>query len=139
MIDPLILPLAALGIPIIVVPTALAFKHAAKLRDLEHAEKMRALELGRFNPGDGEWTTNGRIGAGIGAGVPIVAMLAAMMASLEVGFHQEIWLSSGLVGVAGVICGTLLAALSRSVAPAAQSLAKPVYEPDAFDVVGSRG
>jgi hypothetical protein len=137
--DPLLIPIFAMAIPIIVVPTALAFKHAAKLRDLEHAEKMRALELGRFNPGDGEWTTNGRIGAGIGAGVPIVAMVAAMVASLEVGFHEEIWMSSGLVGVAGVICGTVLAALSRSACAADRSAAKPVYEPDAFDVVGTRG
>ena len=77
MIDPLIIPLAALGIPIIVVPTAMAFKHAARLRELDHTERMRALELGRFNPGDGEWTTNGRIGKPIRASVPIVAMIAA--------------------------------------------------------------
>jgi hypothetical protein len=139
MIDPLIIPLAALGIPIIVAPTAMAFKHAAKLRDLEHAEKMRALELGRFNPGDAEWTTNARIGAGIGAGVPIVAMIAALVASMEVGYHEEIWTSSGFVGVAGVICGAILAAQPRSAVAADQSTAKPVYEPDAFDVVGTRG
>lgn len=139
MIDPLIIPIAALGIPIVVVPTALAFKHAAKLRDLEHAEKMRALELGRFNPGDGEWTVNGRIGAGIGAGVPIVSMIAAMVASLEVGFHEEIWMFSGMVGIAAVICGSILAAKSRSAASEGHSVAKPVYEPDAFDVVGTRG
>ena len=138
MIDPLILPLAALGIPIVVVPTALAFKHAAKLRDLEHAEKMRALELGRFNPGDGEWTTNGRIGAGIGAGVPIVAMIVAMITSLDAGFHSEIWMFSGMVSIAAVISGSILAAKSRSTAPD-QPDAKPIYEPDAFDVVGSRG
>lgn len=138
MIDPLIIPLAALAVPIIVAPTAMAFKHAAKLRDLDHAERMRALELGRFNPADGEWTTNGRIGAGIGAGVPIIAMIAAMIATLETGFHQEIWMFSGMVGVAAVICGTILAAGARS-AEVKGIDAKPVYEPDAFDVVGSRG
>ncbi|HEY2158672.1 MAG TPA: hypothetical protein VGH33_23780 [Isosphaeraceae bacterium] len=137
--DPLIIPIAALAIPIIVAPTAMAFKHAAKLRDLEHVEKMRALELGRFNPGDGEWTTNGRIGAGIGAGVPIVSMIAAMVTTLEAGFHEEIWMATAMVGVAGVICGTLLVGLSRSAAAKDQSDAKPVYEPDAFDVVGTRG
>lgn len=139
MIDPLIIPLAALAIPIIVAPTAMAFKHAAKLRDLEHAERMRALELGRFNPADESWSVNGRIGAGIGAGVPIVALITAMVATLEGGFHEEIWMSSGMVGVAGVICGTVLAAQARSAAAKDQSAAKPVYEPDAFDVVGSRG
>jgi uncharacterized membrane protein len=139
MIDPLMIPLAALAIPIVVAPIGMAFKHAAKLRDLEHAEKMRALELGRFNPADGEWTTNGRIGAGIGAGVPIVAMIAAMVTTLEAGFHEEIWMASGLVGVAGVICGTLLVALPRSAKAGEPADAKPVYEPDAFDVVGTRG
>jgi hypothetical protein len=66
-------------------------------------------------------------------------MGAAMFATLETGFHEEIWMSSGLVGVAGVICGTLLAALSRPAVAADRSAAKPVYEPDAFDVVGTRG
>jgi hypothetical protein len=138
MIDPLIIPLAALAIPIIVAPTGMAFKHAAKLRELEHAEKRRALELGRFNPADGEWTVNSRIGAGIGAGVPIVSMIAALVATLEAGFHEEIWMFSGMVGIASVICGTVLAASGRSAAKA-PSDAKPVYEPDAFDVVGTRG
>jgi hypothetical protein len=137
--DPLLIPLAALAIPIVVAPTAMAFKHAAKLRDLEHAEKMRALELGLFNPGDTEWTVNGRIVAGIGAGVPIVAMIAALVATLESGFHQEIWMFSGMVGIAAVISGSILAAKSRSDAREIQSVAKPVYEPDAFDVVGTRG
>jgi hypothetical protein len=139
--DPLLIPLAALAIPIVVAPTAMAFKHAAKLRDLDHAERMRALELGRFNPADESWTVNGRIGAGIGAGVPIVAMIAALVASLEVGFHEEIWMFSGMVGIAGVICGTVLASGARSEAraKAADDHAKPVYEPDAFDVVASRG
>ncbi len=138
MIDPLIIPIAALAIPIIVAPAGMAFKHAAKLRDLEHAERMRALELGRFNPADGEWTTHGRIGAGIGVGVPIVAMIAAMVSSIEVGFHQEIWMFSGMVGTAAVIAGASLAAKSRPDFTG-EPVAKPVYEPDAFDVVGTRG
>jgi hypothetical protein len=138
MLDPLIIPLAALAIPIIVAPTGMAFKHAAKLRDLEHAERMRALELGRFNPADGEWTANGRIGAGIGAGVPIVAMISAMVATLETGFHQEVWMFSGMVGIAAAICGTCLAAKARPDFTG-EPVSKPVYEPDAFDVVGTRG
>jgi hypothetical protein len=138
MIDPLIIPIAALAIPIIVVPTSLAFKHAAKLRDLEHAERMRALELGRFNPGDESWSVPAKLAAAIGAGVPIVAMLAALLASTEAGFHPEIWMFSGMVGIAGVCGGTTLATRSRPAAPATP-VEKPVYEPDAFDVVGTRG
>ena len=45
---------------------------------------------------------------------------------------------SGMVGIASVICGTVLAAQGRSAAKSAPD-AKPVYEPDAFDVVGTRG
>ncbi len=138
MIDPMILPIAALAIPLVIAPAKMAFSHAAKLRDLEHAEKMRALELGRFNPADGEWTTHARIGAGVGVAVPIVAMIAAMMATLEVGFHQEIWMFSGMVGTAAVISGACLAAKARPDFTG-ETAAKPVYEPDAFDVVGTRG
>ena len=138
MIDPLILPLAALAIPIVVAPIAMAFKHAAKLRDLDHAERMRALELGRFNPGDEQWTVATKLAAGIGAGVPIVTMLAATFATLEAGFHQDIWMASMVVGVAGVICGTCLAA-SKSRGVADRSDQKSVYDPDALDVVGRRG
>jgi hypothetical protein len=138
-IDPLIIPLAALAIPIIVAPTSMAFKHAAKLRELDHAERMRALELGRFNPGDESWSVPLKISAGIGVGVPIVAMIAAMIASLGAGFHEGIWIPAGTVGTASVIAGACLAGESLKARARPAPEVKPAYDPDAFDVVGSRG
>ncbi len=90
MIDPLDHPHRALAIPIIVVPAELAFKHAAKLRDLEHAERMRALELGRFNPGDEDVDRrHARLGAeGSARACRSSSMIAAMVATLETGFHR---------------------------------------------------
>jgi hypothetical protein len=139
MIDPMIIPLAGLAIPIIVVPMSLAFKHAAKLRDLEHAERMRALELGRFNPGDESWSVPAKLAAAIGAGVPIVTMIAATIASLVAGFHEVIWIAAGGVGTASVICGACLGGELLKAGARQAVDAKPAYEPDAFDVVGTRG
>jgi len=59
--DPLIVPLAALTIPIVVAPTAIAFKHVQRLRELEHIERMRALELGWVLPKDEPWWSPARI------------------------------------------------------------------------------
>ena len=65
------------------------------------------------------------------------------MASESLGFHEEIWLSAGIVGLAGVVSGSLLANRhlaapngSRDDAPWGS---KPDVEADAFDVVSSRG
>ncbi len=47
-----------------------------------------------------------------------------------------------MIGVAGVICGSILAAMQiskRDQSSAASAVEKPAYEPDEFDVVGSRG
>ena len=46
--DPLIIPIVALLVPIIIVPTALGIKHARYLREVEHAERMRAMDQGRL-------------------------------------------------------------------------------------------
>ena len=54
--DPLIIPIVALLIPIIIVPTALGIKHAKFLREVKHAERMRAMELGRTRAEDESWS-----------------------------------------------------------------------------------
>ncbi len=41
--DPLIIPIVALLIPMIIVPTAMGIKHARYLREVEHKERMRAM------------------------------------------------------------------------------------------------
>ena len=141
--DPLVIPIVALAIPIIIVPTAMGIKHARYLREVEHAERMKAMELGRTLPGDESWTPAG-LAATIGAGVPIAAMLVAFVVSRSTpnpDVVESIVKMAGMVGLGGVICGTVLAAqqFARRAEPVARPVEKPSYDPDAFDVVGRRG
>jgi hypothetical protein len=142
--NPLVIPVIALLIPIVIVPAALGIKFAQRQRELEHAERMRALELGRTLPQDEPWWSPSKIAATIGAGVPVGSSLCAWLATESSGYHEEVWLFSGMVGVAGVICGSILAAKqlahrAEAERAAASANAKPLMDSDAFDVVGSRG
>jgi hypothetical protein len=139
--EPILIPIVALLIPIIVVPTALGLKHARFLREVEHRERMRAMELGRALPESQSWSPTGLAGA-IGAGVPIASMVIAGMAthSDAHSYAASIWKAAGLVGLGGVICGTILAALRFAARPQpAPDMVKADYDPDAYDVVGRRG
>ena len=144
--DPIVIPIVALLIPMVIVPTALGIKHARFLREVEHAERMRAMELGRDLAEDESWTPAG-IAVSIGAGVPIVSMLIAWMATRSFNIVdapiETIWKMAGMVGLGGVICGTILASqqIMRREKPAsvASFEEKPAFDPEAFDVVGRRG
>src|SRR6185312_16780603 len=141
--DPLILPIIALVIPIVIVPTVLGIKHARFLREVEHAERMRAMELGRTLAGDESWSP-ASVAVVIGAGVPIAAMLIAFMSGKS--FHnveqiRAIWQTASTVGLGGVICGTALGAQlfsKRHQATPVSHEEKPAFDPEAFDVVGRR-
>lgn len=139
--DPLIIPIVALLIPMVIVPTALGIKHARYLREVEHAERMRAMELGQTYHTDRDGSP-ALLAGGIGIGVPIVSMGIAFEVAKTVESSDALWAAACMVGVAGVICGTILAGIqfARRDQPAAASrVEKPVYDPDQFDVVGSRG
>ena len=141
--DPLVIPIVALLIPIIIVPTAMGIKHARFLREVEHAERMRAMELGRTLAEDESWTPAG-LAATIGAGVPIAALALAVFAGRMIPdplVLASAWKADGMVGLGGVICGTALAFLHISNRASAAPVAgeKPAYDPDEFAVVGRRG
>src|SRR5262249_11690942 len=124
-------------------------------RELEHIERMRALEVGRSYPGDNEGGFLGLphraipalIAVAIGAGVPLGVFLFALLASLIGGYQQELWLALGLVGLGAVISCTVLAhgafqmMPSNSASERSESFAdsKPLVDEDAYDVVSSRG
>jgi hypothetical protein len=142
--SPLLLPIVALGIPVVLVPIILGLKQARLERELEHAERMRALELGRTLPRDEPWWSPARVCVAIGAGVPVGSFLFAWLSSGSVGYHEEIWVSAGCVGAVSVISGSLLAARHFTLRARAESeraalVAKPAFDADAYDVVGSRG
>jgi hypothetical protein len=142
--DPLLIPIAGMAIPLILVPTILVLRHARLERELEHAERIKALELGRTLPQDEPRWTPARICVAIGAGVPIGVFGLAFLASQTVNDPQPVWVAAGFIGVAGVVCGTFLAghylthdSPSKWVVNLGQT--KPDVEADALDVVGSRG
>jgi hypothetical protein len=143
MIDPLLIPIIGMAIPIVIVPTSLHYRHARHLRGLEHAERMKALAMGRSLPQDEPWWSPARMCLAIAAGVPAGVFFCAWMASESLDFHEEIWLSAGIVGLSGVVSGSILAhrhlAAREWVRDEAPWGSKPGVEADAFDVVSRRG
>lgn len=143
MIDPLVIPIVGMAIPMVIVPTSLYYRHARHLRELEHAERMKALAVGRSLPQDESWWSPPRLCLAIAAGVPASVFFVAFLASESLGFHEEIWLSAGIVGLAGVVSGSMLAnrhlAAREWMRDNAPWGSKPDVEADAFDVVSSRG
>ncbi len=104
-----------LSFTVTMVPILLGFRHSRRKLELEHAERMRAIELGQpvhrqAEPEDEPWTEAARLAKAIGVIVPQRSLGSAFLASLLLGVHQEIWIAAGMVGLAGVVCGGLLAA-----------------------------
>ncbi len=138
--EPLLIPIVAMLVPIVIVPTALVFKWLRRERELEHVERIRAMELGRVLPRDEPFWSPARIAVSIALAVPTVAMTGALIATGAGGYHEQIWVTSMFVAMSGVGGGTFLAhrhLLAR--ASTADALKPPQYDPDAFDVVGRRG
>jgi hypothetical protein len=94
-------------------------------------------------------TTRGGVAA-IGAGVPIVSVLAALAASLllesrssdEIEMYGIVWGCAVLISAFASGSSLILAYIqSRDATTTSQTLMndKPALDPDAFDVVSSRG
>jgi hypothetical protein len=144
MIDPLLIPIFAIALPVLLVPTISGIRFARYKRELEHAERIKALELGRTLHADDSWWTLPRISVAIGAGVPAVVFFCAWQASESLQDPEPAWISAGIVGMSAVIGGSVLAAryyLRRDESGRAGSGlgTKPLIDADAFDVVSSRG
>ena len=113
-------------------------KHENHKREMEHAERMRAIECGY--PLDGDLKQNPAVALGVG--VPAIAFGLAMGATFfNAGLYA--WPAAGAASVAAVICGTVLA-LKRPVVsprdlPSSLANGKLVGDPDTFDVAGRRG
>jgi hypothetical protein len=145
--EEMLIPIVAILMPLILVPTIIKMKHAHRLKEWAHKERMRAMELGLAPPTSMSGTFWPSLAAiAIGAGVPIGAFFFAWMANLTSHVGEEAFLVAGGVGFAAVISGAMLA--SKLIggahcghAPAEPpSFAKPSeYDPDAYDTVGRRG
>ncbi len=139
----------------VMLPFFLHFRGERRKRELEHIERMRAIEVGRPYPGDNrfwlsgipQWAVPHIIAVAIGAVVPLGVFLFAFLTNLVVGFQKDIWIAAGMVGLGSVICGTVLAgtAFQKATPPsedasfASYRESKPHVEDDAYDVVSSRG
>jgi hypothetical protein len=136
----ILLPLMGMLIPLIIVPVALGMKHARHERELEHAERMKALELGRSLPQDEPWWTPARVCLAIAVAVPLGSLFCAWMATASAGYHTDVWMVTMVVGLGGVIAGSSVygrhLASQHELRP---SLAKDPIDVDAYDIAGSRG
>jgi hypothetical protein len=141
---------------VVITPIFLHFRGERRKRELEHIERIRAIDAGRPYPGENRfglpavprWVVPQLVAGSIGAVVPLGVFLFAFLTSLIGGFHKDIWIAAGMVGLGAVICGAVLAGTAFQ-APAAASdesersnsylNSKPHVDEDAYDVVSSRG
>jgi hypothetical protein len=141
--EEVLIPMMGITLPMVLVPTIMVLNHRKRRREMEHVERMKALEMGLPTPGNESWAA--RVCIAIGAGVPIGAFFFAWLASMEHSSGgQSYFEAAGPVGGVAVLCGTflstrLLPSLSKARIPAPHASAKPAHDPDAYDVVSRRG
>lgn len=125
---------------LVLVPTYLALRHARRQREMEHAERLRALELGHPLPGSYPKPPSPagvRIGLWVPLGVFGIAFIAAGPGQHSVGP----WVAAAVVGTTAVVCGTVLTLIQRHDAPTtttADPYAKPRIDPAAYEEIASR-
>jgi len=148
----LVIPVLALLIPVILVPTILILKFRQHRREWVHRERMKALEKGLAPPPPADGGLGNGAVIAIGAGVPAASVLSAWLTTssfpptpdaipLVAVTWGVAWLISTTALVTSLVLG-LMIVRSRRVADSSEespSIAKPDYDPDAFDVVSRRG
>jgi hypothetical protein len=140
--NPIVIPLAGIALPLFLVPTILVLKHHQRKREWEHLERLKALEMGQPLPGTDAWPAAAAIA--IGAGMPVGVFFAAWMACLTAGAESVVFVPAMFVGLAGVGGGVmtmtrLLGSRRTPKTPEHLANGKPEFDPDAYDVVGRRG
>ncbi len=116
-------------------------------REWEHTERMHMIQMGMpVPPQEATWTKAILCGS-IGVVVPFIAFVSTSFAYDRPGAPDELWIVPALVSGASVLSASLLAGhlfgskarpVGNSNADRTESM-KMVSDPDAFDVVGSRG
>ena len=119
-VDPLIIPIVGILMPLVLVPTILVLKHRHKRREWEHRERMRAMERpdAPHAVGGLAWAPGGV--AAIGAGVPMASVLAAFSDRPHLGADDTLddvpvpavaWGCAVLISAGGLITSLILALL----------------------------
>ena len=134
--------ISALGMGVltilILVPTVLGLRFARRQRELEHAEKLRALELGHPLPGS-EPPPKQSPGMMIGLWVPVCVFGIAFVATQSGRQQHEAWIAAAIVGTAGVICGTVLTLKAGEAGtPTSGHAGKPMVDPAAYEELADR-
>ncbi len=131
---------------VVALPVVLSMRHAARDREFQHAERLKALEVGLPWPGEpAAEVPPADGGTRIGVWVPLGAMAIALAATRGAGDSPSAvatWVAAGSVGVAGVSCGTILAVNTPARATPAErggAPAKPAFWQDDVDTVSRRG
>ncbi len=141
-IIPLVIPLAGIALPLMLVPTIIAMRQAAKKREYEHLERMKALETGQPVPGEAAWPA-ALVCAAIGAGVPVGSFLFTFLASVNSPqMPGEIWMAPGVVSALALFtCRKMASTLFRpATLPSTVPLnGKPAFDPVAYDMAGHHG
>lgn len=144
--DAVAVPLAAILMPLILVPTVMVLRHSTKQREWRHLERMKAMERGIPVPGTEAWTS--RVAIAVGAIMPVgvfgIAWLTSLTSSID-----EVWIAATLVGGAGVFGGIRLASqamTARTIEDRSASSASPVsgngkpsFDPDAYEAIIRHG
>jgi hypothetical protein len=151
--DILIVPVLAILLPLILVPTILVMKHRQQRRKWDHLERLKAMETRLPIPLRQALTGAGGVTA-IGAGVPSISVLGALMTTLlwepaaigdAVAVPAIAWSCALFISAMAMGTSLKLTSMHRQAAQeaaemtTAMSNGKAVYDPDAFDVVSSRG
>ena len=117
------------------------FRNERKNRELEHAERMKAIEFGTTLPQDRRMNP----GVAIAIWVPLGVFTLALSGSATSNAAAFLWPAAAVVGGIAIICGVILALnqpTPTQIVRSGQNTApiKPhVVDPDTFDVVGRRG
>ena len=141
---------AVLGlVGLVLVGAIIAVQQAHRRKEMEHAERMKSLEMGLVQSPSGlDWPA-ASVCIAIGAGVPIGSFLVAWLAAVTADVPGQIWLAPVFVSFAAIGSARKLA--NRFIDPSKSSSCKgvikqvpvsdgkPAFDPDAYDVVGSRG
>lgn len=148
----MLIPIVAILMPAVLVPSVLALKFRQRRREWEHQERMRSLEMGVPLVQAQPWPA-AAVAIALGLGTPAAAYLFSWMALVTASADAEIYIGTTIVSLVGILSGGRLAlrlipagtTLLRSgehapPRPAVHAAnGKPSFDPDTFDVVGRRG
>ena len=136
------------GLALIVIGALSKAKQAQRRKEMEHLERMKALEMGVApSPVGMDWPA-AAVCMAIGAGVPVGSFAICWLATLTADAPDGIWVAPVFVSFSAIGAARKLA--HRVIDPRSGSKKKPTcarsapagkpeFDPDAFDVVGRRG